>query len=196
MSSRSGGEGAQSELTLPEKKWLESAAVGLQPRAAAALLDADCTCSLNRTFSDAHADEGTFWVVDEATNALTPVWNSGASASRFVLNFSQPLDAGIISMVFVTEQPFMENRIDQNPRRDQRLDRVLGVQTLAQIAVPVYLSGHCRGVISCVHLCAAGETSPRERRFVPADLLLLQRASTRLSGLLERRLLQSQPSSQ
>ena len=75
----------------------------LTPPAAAALVDPELGSVLACSFSEAHADEGTVWMLDQQAVGLVPVWNSGAQASRFVLSFVQPLASGIISMVFATE---------------------------------------------------------------------------------------------
>src|SRR5690349_959363 len=59
-------------------------------------------------FNEAGAHEGTIWLVDSTEEHLMPVFNSGPHASAFVGKFKQPLSAGLISMVFATEQPFLE----------------------------------------------------------------------------------------
>lgn len=119
--------------------------------------DLVCGQELADAVRDAGATEGCVWVVDETQEVLVPVWNNGARGSDFVMSFTQPLDRGIISMVFATEQPFIENEARSNRRLDSRLDNRLGVRTEALIAVPLLVEGRCIGVVSCVRL--AGEIS-------------------------------------
>ena len=69
---------------------------------------------------------------------------------------AQPLDRGIISLVFANEQPYCENEISERQSHDDTLDRKLGTRTGAMIAVPFYFAFGLRGVISCVQL-AGGE---------------------------------------
>jgi transcriptional regulator with GAF, ATPase, and Fis domain len=161
----------------------------LKPLAAAALVDPELGCGLAHSFSEAHADEGTVWMLDEEAVGLVPVWNSGAQASRFVLSFVQPLTSGIISMVFATEQPFLENQVHRNQQRDPRLDRRLGVQTMALIVVPLFMGHRCCGVISCVQLVPADQEAGEDRRFDVADLSLIQAAANEFSRRFEERLL-------
>jgi len=60
----------------------------------------------------------------------------------------QPLNAGIISMVFSTEEPFCENEIGRNKTQDPTLDRMLAVQTESMIAPTIagaacaFVTGH------------------------------------------------------
>lgn len=165
----------------------------LTPLHLASILNSQLGGALADSFARAHADEGTVWILDEQAGGLVPVWNSGAQAGRFVLSFVQPLSSGIVSMVFATEQPFLENQVHRNRQQDPRLDRQLGVKTMALIVVPLFLSHHCCGVISCVQLIAAGTDNWTDRRFDVADLACIQTASSELSRRLEERLTESGP---
>jgi hypothetical protein len=57
------------------------------------------------------------------------------------------------------------------------------------IAVPFYLLGTCRGVVSCVQLKRPGSLQPELPGFQPEHLADVQRATALLSQLLEFRLL-------
>src|SRR5437867_12042391 len=68
----------------------------------ASLMDSLMRQSLHQGFKEAGADEGTVWLVDPAADCLAPVYNSGPRADSFVGKFRQPLNAGLISMVFAS----------------------------------------------------------------------------------------------
>src|ERR1051325_11562907 len=110
----------------------------IEPEKLSSLLDLATREALHRAFDQAGADEGTVWVADSARNHLIPVFNSGPNASRFVGEFRQPLDQGLISMVLATEQSFLENEVSRNARQSKLVDTALGVTTKALIAVPLY----------------------------------------------------------
>src|SRR5262249_36878765 len=124
----------------------------IRPEQFASLLNPLMRQVLEKGFADAGADEGTVWLLDEAGENLVPAYNNGPQASQFVGRFKQPLKAGLICMVFASEQPFMENEVWKNSRQSKLLDTQLQVRTWAMIAVPFYFLGTCRGVISCVQL--------------------------------------------
>src|ERR1051325_9607098 len=113
----------------------------------ASLMDGLMRQSLHQEFKEAGADEGSVWLVEPIGQCLVPVYNSGPNAARFVGTFRQPLSAGLISMVFASEQPFIENEVYRDSRQSPLLDNLLQVQTRALIAVPFYFLKTCRGVI-------------------------------------------------
>jgi len=96
-------------------------------------------------FIEASAQEGTIWLVDHTEEFLVPVFNTGPHASDFVGKFKQPLSTGLVSMVFATEQPFLENEVSRNAQQSKLLDTQLQVQTHALIAVPLHVLNACRG---------------------------------------------------
>ncbi|HEY5814031.1 MAG TPA: hypothetical protein VIT23_15425, partial [Terrimicrobiaceae bacterium] len=100
-----------------------------------------CTDSIARilkgAFEAVRADEGTIWLLDEKEEALVPVWSSGPYGERFIGIHRQPLTAGLMSLICVTEQAICENSVYQNAQQDPTLDRRLGVLTCAMIAVPL-----------------------------------------------------------
>lgn len=149
-----------------------------------AALDPSLMDALQETFARAHAHEGTIWLVDRDEESLVPVYNSGPRASQFVRQFRQPLKSGLISMVFASEQPFLETNVLENSRQSKLLDGRLQVRTTALMAAPLYLAKTCRGVISCVQL----ESGPSLPSFTGDDLNSFLRGVAQCARLLEDRL--------
>ncbi len=137
------------------------------------------------SFVRSGAHEGTLWLV--RGNSLVPAINSGPHAQTLVDRFEQPLDRGIIGMVAVTEQAFCENDVASNAMRDSTLDTMLGLQTVAMMAVPLVFAGGVRGVVSCVQL-AGGAAAPG---FSPADLENFERDVNVAGRLIDLTLLDS-----
>jgi hypothetical protein len=166
--------------------------IGASFRAAqfGALLDPILRYCLERGFAEAGAHEGTVWLLDETGEALEPVYNSGPRAAEFVGKFKQPLHAGLICMVYASEQPFLENEVGRNTHQSKLLDTLLSVQTCAMIAVPLYFLHACRGVISCVQLQRPGEPAGAPPPgFTAEQLEAVQRASALVTQLVDLRLL-------
>jgi hypothetical protein len=168
---------------------LERVATGIRPEQFGSVLDPLMRQTLERGFAEAGAHEGTVWLLEEGGDFLVPAWNSGPNAARLVGQFKQPLSAGLICMVFSSEQPFLENEVWKNSKQSKLLDSLLQVQTAAMIAVPFYFLRACRGVVSCVQLkpSKAGEAEPPGIR--PEHLAHVQRATALLSRLVELKLL-------
>jgi hypothetical protein len=135
------------------------------------------------------AHEGAVWLLDRERAALVPRFNNGPDAANFVGKHRQELSTGLVSVVVATEQPMCENAMEDNKRRDTSLDKKLGVQTRAMLAVPFYFAGEVRGVLSAVQLIKPGSTAPEPPGFSPEALGTLQKGATILGRLLERRLL-------
>jgi GAF domain-containing protein len=95
----------------------------------------------------------------------------------------------MISMVVSTEQPICENEVHRNQQQDKTLDRTLGVQTCAMVAVPLYFVGELRGVLSAVQLRPIDSAEPDPPGFSPAQLETLQLTAIVLARLLEQQLL-------
>lgn len=163
----------------------------VQPDNFAALLDPLMRQVLQQGFDEARADEGTVWLLDETGQHLVPAFNTGPHANRLVGKFRQPLDAGLICMVFANEQPFVENEVPANTQQSKLLDATLGVQTQALIAVPFYFLNACRGVVSCVRLSRPEGCSFLPPGFDPAALNSIQRVAAVVSRLVESRLIGS-----
>jgi hypothetical protein len=144
---------------------------------------------LQQGFSEAGADEGTIWLLDEAGENLVPAYNTGPGAEQLVGRFKQPLTAGLISMVFASEQPFLENEVAKNAQQSKLLDSLLQTQTSAMIAVPFYFLDDCRGVVSRVQLKPSGSRDAGPAGFRPEHLAGIQRVAALLSKLIEFQLL-------
>jgi hypothetical protein len=157
----------------------------------ASLLDETMRRVLHMAFKQAAADEGTVWLVEESTKTLAAAYNTGPNAEKLVGRFKQPLSAGLISMVFASEQPFIENEIFKNPEQDKSLDSMLQLQTYAMIATPLYFLNACRGVISCVQLAVPGSTAPLPRGFHETDEAAVRHCAATLGSLIDYRVLRS-----
>ena len=162
---------------------------GINARQFGELLDPLMKDVFRKGVAESGAQEGTIWLVDEAGKYLEPAYNTGPRAEEFVGHFKQPLNTGLISMVFASEQPFIENAVPQNPSQSKLLDSLLQVQTTALIAVPFGFLHACRGVISCVQLTQPGSTGPDVPAFRPQHLAGIQRTVGILSQLIEHELL-------
>lgn len=155
----------------------------------AALLDPLLRDILKQGFADAGAHEGTVWLVDAAGESLEPAHTIGPNAERIVGQFKQPLGSGLISMVFATEQPFLENEVTRNAQQSKLLDTQIDVQTHSLIAVPFHFLHACRGVVSCVRFKSSGGGAGGPPGFHAIHLGHVQRATALLAQLLEHRLL-------
>jgi len=144
---------------------------------------------LERGFKEAGAHEGTVWLVDAAEEFLEPAFNTGPRAEQIIGQFKQPLNSGLISMVFASEQSFIENDVSQNAQQSKLLDTQLRIRTHALIAVPFHFLSACRGVISCVQLKPISPESPLPSGFQTAHLAAIQRTTSLLAQLVEYRLL-------
>lgn len=140
---------------------------------------------LRRAFSAVGADEGTIWLLDEKQEALVPVWSSGPYGERFVGIHHQPLTAGLMSLICVTEQAICENAVYQNAQQDPTLDRLLGVLTCAMIAVPLRFRDAIHGGISCVRLKPANASAPEPPPFSTADFALVTDAVREVERLIQ-----------
>ena len=170
---------------------LNAVAATIRPENFASLLDTLMLDVLQRGFAEATAHEGSIWLLDAGGSYLVPAWNNGAKAAEFVCRHRQPLDRGLISMVFASEQPFVENEVYRNQQFDPEVDLKLKLRTCALNEVPFYFLKACRGVISCVQVKALGDNVPDPPGFSPPHLAAVQRTATMLSRLLELRLLGS-----
>jgi hypothetical protein len=154
-----------------------------------ALLDPLMLQALQRGFAEAGADEGTVWLLDESAGGLEPAYNTGPHAQKLVGHFKQPLNSGLICMVFATEQPFLENEVSLNTRQSKLVDSLLQVETYAMIAVPFYFLQSVRGVVSCVQLRSTATDAADPSGFRPEHLASVQRTTALVSQLIEFRLL-------
>ncbi len=146
-------------------------------------LDSVARQVLSNGFTRAGADEGTVWIADQKQRELIPVFNSGPKAADFVANFRQPLDRGVVSMVFHSGQPLCENEVTKNSTHDHTIDDAMHQVTAAMIAVPLFFANHPRGVVSCVKL-GKGD-------FEASDLGEIQHAVMVLERLIDCELMET-----
>ncbi len=131
------------------------------------------------------ADSGTIWLADEERTKLVV----GYSHSQpDLLGREQPLDEGLISLVLASEHGICENKVYQNARHSKRIDEAFHFITCAMIAVPFYLGGSVRGVISAVQLKRDAE-APDPPGFTGRHLARMQQLSTTTERLLNYNLL-------
>jgi len=170
---------------------LREVAESISPANFASLLDETMKRELQYAFQQVGASEGTVWIVEAESEALVPAFNTGPDAHKMVNQFRQPLDSGLISMVFASEQTFLENEVWQNAKQDKALDSKLNKRTHAMIAVPFYYLGGCRGVISCVILQEAAAAEPPATRFDENGKARIRHAATLLGHLIDHKVLQA-----
>jgi hypothetical protein len=131
------------------------------------------------------ANEGSIWLVDDRGEHLVIAYNTGPNADRLVAQFKQPLTAGLVSMVFSSEQSFIENEVYKNALQDKTLDSKLKVRTHAMIAVPFYFLNACRGVASCVQLSSPDSQAETDKGFYDNHELVFRNAIVTLGRLVE-----------
>lgn len=129
---------------------------------------------LRDSFEKVSADEGTLWLAHKSKGVLVPVFNSGPGSKEFVAKFRQPLDRGVVSMVFHNEQAFCENEVYKNATHDETIDEALHQVTAAMIAVPFYFAHEPRGVVSCVRL-GEGEFTLEHLKAMQFCVMVLER---------------------
>ena len=175
-------ESAQ-ELEKHLDHWIEAT----PPEQLAGLIDRLSLGLLCDAFIEVGGCEGTIWLFDEKAGDLVAVFNSGEDAVSLI-GFRQPLGQGIISLVFVQQQPYCENDIQASEGHDDTLDRKISKHTTAMIAVPFYFGFGLRGVISCVQL----EEAAHEREgFSFADVETLSRVANLVERLVNESLFSS-----
>jgi len=157
------------------------------------LIDPPLQQMLEQGFKEATAHEGTVWLVDAAGEFLEPAFNTGPRAEQIIGQFKQPLNSGLIPMIFASEQCFIENDVSRNSQQSKLLDTQLQVKTHALIAVPFHFLNACRGVVSCVQLKPTDAQSPQPAGFQPAHLAAVQRTTSLLAQWVESRLLKLDP---
>jgi hypothetical protein len=170
---------------------LTSIAANITAENIGSLFDGTMRSVIDFGFKETGASEGTIWILEPPISALVPCFNSGPNANSIVGQFKQPLNAGLISMVFATQQPFLENEVFANKSQDKSLDSALRLQTYAMIAVPLYFLEDCRGVISCVQLKVPGSAEPDPPGFDEGGKARLSHTSTVFGRLLDYRLLRA-----
>ena len=145
---------------------------------------------LAECFARIGAHEGSVWLIDDAREALVPRFNSGPKAQELVGILRQPLDRGIISLAFVSEQSICENDVYRNDRQDRTVDEKLGQLTCAMLAVPIVFGREMRGVISAVKLKSRDSNIPDPIAFSGEDLRFAELVTSIVGCLLDAKLLE------
>ena len=175
---------------LPDPR-LEPLTAGIQARLAqiAGLINADnfaellsplATALLLDAFEGVGAHEGSVWLVDTADKCLTVAFNNGPDAEK-LRSYRQPLDKGLVSMVFANQQPFVMNQ--DRSGMDLSVQELLKIRVTTMIAVPLYFLGECRGVVSCVKVARGNEPEPPG--FPAESLQPIKRAADALHALID-----------
>ncbi len=178
-----------SSLTPSLENRLISVGEQVRPENFPSLCDGMIRHVLEQGFELAGADSGLVWLLDATRENLVPCYGVGESAEKLVLNYRQPLREGIVSMVMMSEQPFVENEVFKNAHHSKIVDMKLQQQTYAMIVVPFYFLRQCRGVISCVQLKEPGSDDIDPPGFRAEHLQAIQRAASVLTELIDYRLL-------
>lgn len=164
---------------------LELVGRSILPQNFSSILDEVMRQVIDKAVESAGGTEGSVWLADESSESLVIVYNTGPNSDRLVGHFKQPLGAGLISMVFASEQPFIENHVFKNSRQDKSLDSMLSLQTHAMIAIPFYFLDTLRGVISCVQLTATGSMDTTPSGFDHDDEAIVRNATVILGRLID-----------
>ncbi len=178
-------------LTILPDPRVEPLAAGIQARLThiAGLINADnfadlltplATALLLDAFERVGAHEGTVWLADTANRCLIPAFNNGPNAAE-LRQHRQPLDKGLVSMVFANEQPFVMNH--DRSGMDVTVQERLKIRVTAQIIVPLYFLGECRGVVSCVQIARGDE--PEAAGFEAEALRPVKRAAEALRVMID-----------
>ncbi len=170
---------------VPElQRHLAMAADSINAENFASLLDGSMRRLIASSFELINASEGSIWLHDGNENCLVIAFNTGPNSGQLVGKFKQPLTAGIVSMVFSSEQSFVENDVYKNSQHDKNLDSMLRHRTQSMIVTPMYFLAGCRGVISCVQL-QGPEKTERLRGFSEHDLVMVRHAAGVLGKLVD-----------
>jgi hypothetical protein len=173
---------------------VEAAGAALTPETFKDLLDAPMRSILQSAFADVGAHAGTVWfavyppaesIGKNADGCLVPVFSTGPGGERFEREFRQPLNRGLVSMVFKNQRPFCENQVYANQGQDKTIDTATGMLTCAMIVVPLHFADETRGVVSCVQLKPAGSSEPDPPGFGPGALDRIHAAAVVLSRLID-----------
>lgn len=140
------------------------------------------------TFTAANATEGTIWSIAEDHAHLVPVLNTGPNAKAFIERARQPLNAGLISMVFVAGMTVAESNVYLNQKHDRTVAQLTNEATCSMIAVRFSVFGSPRGVISCVKNKDTDSLDPDPPPFDLEAVTAMERLATLIGRLIEWKL--------
>ena len=158
---------------------MERYAKRLRPGELRALFDTPTVSVLQEMRAGIGADSVGVWSADEGRENL--VASVAEPVDERFLGRQQPLSEGFISLVFASEQPICENRVAEDARHSKRIDSIVGHTTEAMIAVPFYLGGVLKGVVSAVRW---GEGPTSGASFRTGDLRSVQRGAVVVERLV------------
>ena len=98
------------------------------------------------------------WNADDTE--LAPIFN-GPRAESLVGKITQPLNKGIISMVYATEQTFSTSDVRESKDHDPEVDQLIGIESCHLLASPLYFGAALRGVVSSVRFIDVIENDPK-----------------------------------
>ncbi|MBV9491394.1 MAG: GAF domain-containing protein [Verrucomicrobia bacterium] len=142
---------------------------------------------LQDAFARVGATEGSAWMPDAQHENLVLAYNSGPNAARLV-GFRQPLNRGLTSTAYATQQALLENEVYKNQQHDRTLTDRFDQLTYALIAAPLFFLNGCRGVITCVQLMGRNGTV-YPPGFDGTHLRVIQTAVAVLGELIDAHLL-------
>jgi hypothetical protein len=179
----------QPDLNLSEhaaliEQRLDESASRLSPENLGELLGPSGREMASVTIAALPADSSSIWLVDAERTRLIV---SHAEPPSDIINQEQSLNEGIVSLVLGSEQAICENRVYEHAQHSKQIDAALGTVTCAMIAVPFYVGGALRGVLSCVRLKASAE-APDPPAFTAANLSRVKRLSSAIEQLLNYRI--------
>ena len=143
------------------------------------LIDAPVEAAIKGLTDLVGGDSGALWITDEQRDNLVVAFCSSENSG--LVGCSQPLSEGLISLVFASEQPICETNVYADARHSKAIDEMTGNKTDAMVAVPFYLGGVLRGVLSVVRFKVSVEG---ERGFSLEQFQLVQRGAVTTERLL------------
>lgn len=169
---------------------MDRLAATMEPAWFVRLMDDLVRTHVDETCRHIGASEGSLWIRDVAEEHLVTVYNTGPHAERIVLKHLQPLDRGIVSMVYRTGRTFAEADVHRSRQQDKTLDATLGILTCSMIAVPFACAGRIRGVLNAVKLKPADSQDPDPPPFAPDATPRMQMLADTLDRLVDLKLAQ------
>lgn len=164
---------------------LASAAQSVTPDEFKTLLGDPGRAMLRAMMESVKGDSTSIWLADIEEKNLVA---THSTPNESLIGWKQPLNEGLTSLAFASEQSLCENNVYQNANHSKGVDDAMDQVTCALIATPFYFGGALQGVVSCVQIKANVE-APDPAGFSARDLSRIRRLSTVLERLVNYRLL-------
>lgn len=158
---------------------------GITPQSFHELIGDPGLSVMRSTMSCLDGHSMSIWLADEAEENLVV---SHTLPDPDFVGWSQPVDEGLIGLVYASEQSLCENRVYANAEHSKRVDEALSQVTCALVATPFYVGGTLEGVLSCVQLKDSLD-DPDPSGFTARNMNRLRRLSTVLERLVNYKLL-------